>query len=57
MSKNGVATDLEKLDRISKLLFPTTKKVLRGFFGNGGLSSKVHTHVCGKSTSFNTILA
>jgi hypothetical protein len=57
VSKNGVATDLEKLDRISKLLFPTTKKVLRGFFGNGGLSSKVHTHVCGKSTSFNTILA
>jgi len=28
MSKNGVATDLEKFDRISKLPFPTTKKAL-----------------------------
>jgi outer membrane lipoprotein-sorting protein len=25
VSKNGVATDFEKLDRISKLPFPTTK--------------------------------
>jgi hypothetical protein len=57
VSKNGVATYPEKLDRISKLLFPTTKKALQGFFGDGGLLSKVHTHVCDKSTSFNTILA
>jgi len=31
VSKDGVATDLEKLDRISKLPFPTTKKALQGF--------------------------
>jgi hypothetical protein len=31
VSKDGVATDPEKLDRISKLPFPTTKKTLRGF--------------------------
>jgi hypothetical protein len=31
VSKNGVATDLENLDRISKLPFPITKKALRGF--------------------------
>jgi hypothetical protein len=28
VSKNGVATDPENLDRISKLPFPTTKKAL-----------------------------
>jgi hypothetical protein len=28
VSKNGVATDLEKFDRISKLPFPTTTKTL-----------------------------
>jgi len=28
VSKNGVATDPKKLDRISKLPFPTTKKAL-----------------------------
>jgi hypothetical protein len=31
VSKDGVATDPNKLDRISKLPFPTTKKTLRGF--------------------------
>jgi hypothetical protein len=31
VSKNGVATNLENLDRISKLPFPITKKALRGF--------------------------
>jgi hypothetical protein len=36
VSKNGVATDLEKLDRISKLPFPTTKKTLQGFLGMVG---------------------
>jgi hypothetical protein len=36
VSKNGVATDLEKLDKISKLPFPTTKKALRGFLGMVG---------------------
>jgi hypothetical protein len=36
VSKNGVATDPEKLDRISKLPFPTTKKALRGFLGMVG---------------------
>jgi len=57
VSKDGVATDPEKLDRISKLPFPTTKKPLRGFFRDGGILSQVHTHVCSKSSSFNTILA
>ncbi len=36
VSKDGVTTDLEKLDRISKLPFPTTKKALRGFLGMVG---------------------
>jgi hypothetical protein len=31
VSKDGVVIDLEKLDRISKLPFPTTKKTLQGF--------------------------
>ncbi len=56
VSKDGVAIDLEKLDKISKLPFPTTKKALRGFLGMVGYS-QVHTHVCNKSTSFNMILA
>jgi nitrogen fixation protein len=54
--RNGVATNLEKLDRISKLPFPTTKKAFRSF-KDGGLLSKVYTHVCNKNTSFNMILA
>jgi len=33
VSKDGVAINHEKLDRISKLPFPTTKKALRGFLG------------------------
>jgi hypothetical protein len=36
VSKDGVATDPEKLDRISKLPFPTTKKALQGFLGMVG---------------------
>jgi hypothetical protein len=36
VSKDGVATNPEKLDRISKLPFPTTKKTLRGFLGMVG---------------------
>jgi hypothetical protein len=36
VSKDGVATDPKKLDRISKLPFPTTKKALRGFLGMVG---------------------
>jgi len=36
MSKDGVATDPDKLDRISKLPFPTMKKALRGFLGMVG---------------------
>ncbi len=40
MSKNGVATDPEKLDRISKLPFPTMKKALRGFLGMVGYYRK-----------------
>ncbi len=36
VSKDGVATDPEKLDTISKLPFPTTKKALRGFLGMVG---------------------
>ncbi len=31
VSKDGVAIDFEKFDRISKLPFPTTKKALRVF--------------------------
>jgi hypothetical protein len=33
VTKDGVATNLEKLDRISKLPIPTMKKALRGFLG------------------------
>jgi hypothetical protein len=36
VSKDGVATDPEKLDKISNLHFPTTKKTLRGFLGMMG---------------------
>jgi len=36
VSKDGVAKNLEKLDRISKLPFPTMKKTLRGFLGMVG---------------------
>jgi len=36
VSKDGVAIDLEKLNRISKLPFPTMKKTLRGFLGMVG---------------------
>jgi hypothetical protein len=36
VSKDGVATDPEKLDRISGLPFPTSKKALRGFLGMVG---------------------
>jgi hypothetical protein len=36
VSKDGVATDLEKLNRISNLPFPTTKKALQGFLGMVG---------------------
>jgi hypothetical protein len=36
VSKDGVATDPEKLDRISKLPFPTTRKALRSFLGMEG---------------------
>jgi len=36
VSKDGVATDPEKLDRISKLPFPATKKALQGFLGMVG---------------------
>jgi hypothetical protein len=57
MSKNGVATYLEKLNRISKTSFPQHKKNPSRFFGDGGLLSKVHTHVCNKRTSFNMIIA
>jgi hypothetical protein len=31
VSKDGVTTDPGKLDRISKLPFPTTKKAIWGF--------------------------
>ncbi len=36
VSKDGVATDPKKLDRISKLPFPITKKALQGFLGMVG---------------------
>jgi hypothetical protein len=37
VSKNGVAIDPEKLDRISKLPFSHHKESLSRFFGDGGL--------------------
>jgi hypothetical protein len=36
VSKNGVATNPQKLDRISKLPFPSTNKTLQGFLGMVG---------------------
>jgi hypothetical protein len=36
VSKNGVATNFEKFDRISKPLFPIIKKALEGFLGMVG---------------------
>jgi len=36
VSKNGVAIDPEKFDKISKFLFPTTRKALRSFLGTVG---------------------
>ncbi len=36
VSKDGVATNPEKFDKISKLLFPTTNKAFRGFIGMVG---------------------
>jgi hypothetical protein len=36
VSRNGVATNPKKLDRISKLPFPNTKKALQGFLGMVG---------------------
>ncbi len=38
--KDGVAIDPKKLDRISKLPFPTTKKTFRGFLGMVGYYRK-----------------
>ncbi len=40
VSKDGVVTNPEKLDRISKLPFLTTKKALRGFLGMVGYYRK-----------------
>jgi hypothetical protein len=46
VSKDGVATSLEKFDRISKLPFPTTKKALRGFLRMVGYYRKfIHMFV------------
>jgi len=46
VSKDGVATDPEKLNRISKLPFPTTKKTLQGFLGMVGYYCKfIHMFV------------
>jgi hypothetical protein len=36
VSKNVIAIDPEKLDRISKLPIPTTKKAFQGFLGMVG---------------------
>jgi hypothetical protein len=55
VSKDGVIIDPEKLDRISKLPFPTTKKALQGFLGMVRYYCSSYT-CCSKSTSFNTIL-
>ncbi len=57
VSKDGVATDPEKLDRISKLPFSHHEESPSRFFRDGGILSQVHTHVCSKNTSFNTIIA
>ncbi len=40
VSKNGVATNPKKLDRILKLPFPTTKKAFQGFLGMVGYYQK-----------------
>jgi hypothetical protein len=53
VSKNGVATDPKKFDRILKFPFPTTKKTFRGFSGMVGYYQKF-IHVCGKNMFFNT---
>jgi hypothetical protein len=46
VSKDGVAIDPEKLHRISKLPFPTTKKALGGFLGMEGYYSRfIHMFV------------
>jgi hypothetical protein len=46
VSKDGVVTDPEKLDRISKLPFPTMKKALQGFLGMVGYYCKfIHMFV------------
>jgi len=46
VSKDGVAIDLEKFDKISKFLFLTTKKALRGFLGMVGYYRKfIHMFV------------
>jgi hypothetical protein len=44
VSKDGVAIDLKKFDKISKFISPPQKNLLR-FFGDGGLLLKVHIHV------------
>jgi hypothetical protein len=36
VSKDGVTTNFKKFDRISKLVFLTTKKTFRGFLGMVG---------------------
>jgi len=49
VSKDGVIIDPEKLDRISKLPFPTTKKAIRSFLGMVGYYRKF-THMFATKT-------
>jgi hypothetical protein len=53
MSKDGVATDPKKLDKISKLPFPTMKKALRGFLGMVGYYRRF-IHMFAAKTRFLT---
>jgi hypothetical protein len=43
VSKDGVATDLKKLYKISKFPFPTMKKAFRGFLGMVGYYRSSYT--------------
>ncbi len=56
VSKDGVATDLEKLDRISKLPFPTTKKALRSSLGMVGYYRRFIHMFAGKTRPLTRFL-
>ncbi len=53
----GNYTNLQLHATVAKPKISSNERGLSRFFGDGGLLSKVHTHVYDKSTSFNTIHA